>query len=75
MASRTKSKLPPFAAALRDLLDAQGISISELASRTGINRVSLSRIVSGKQAPTWATVEAIAMALRVSTETFRRNPV
>jgi transcriptional regulator with XRE-family HTH domain len=67
-----KSKLPPFAVALRSVLDSQDISVAELSRRTGIHRVSLQLIRNGKQIPTWPTVEAIAGALGVSTDVFRK---
>lgn len=63
--------LPTFARRLRDLRAAAGLSGYALAKATGLDATYLGRLERGQQAPSWATVQALARALGVSTEELR----
>jgi len=54
-----------IAATIRDRADRQEVSLNKLADFAGISRRHLSRILSGEQSPTLATLEKIAKALDV----------
>jgi transcriptional regulator with XRE-family HTH domain len=49
---------------------AQGVSLSELAARTGIQRVQLSTLANGHSRPSWRTLCRIATGLGVSLSAF-----
>ena len=55
-----------FAAALRAALDAEGVSVYELAQRCGVSRQSLGQYLAGANEPTFATVLKIAAALNIT---------
>ena len=55
---------PDSIAALKSLREQQGLSISEMAERTGMDRAMISRLESGRlDNPTLATVSRYAKAL------------
>ncbi len=54
-----------IAQVIRDKMESQGVTVSELAERTGRARSSLSRKLHGHRAFTMNDFEAIASALRV----------
>lgn len=60
----------PFARRLRELREAAGVSVAELAERTGLSRAALYNLENGA-APSWETVQLIARALSVPTDHFR----
>ena len=43
-----------------------GITLNDLAERVGVSRVSLSGIVTGKQKPSFDTLERLADALNIA---------
>lgn len=51
---------------VKEICKSKGITINELSERIGISRVSLSGIVTGKQKPSFDTLEKLAKALEVS---------
>lgn len=52
-----------FQIALKDVIDALGLNISQLAERTHLNRPNLSNLLSGKNKPHLDTVRIILDAL------------
>jgi DNA-binding XRE family transcriptional regulator len=54
-----------FAQRLRALRSEMGVTQKELASRSGISRVSIARIEIGEQSPRYGTLTALAKALDV----------
>jgi transcriptional regulator with XRE-family HTH domain len=48
-----------------------GLSQYALARRSGVSKQALSLLELGERAPTWETVQLLALALGVSTEDFR----
>lgn len=50
---------------LRGIMRVRGITLSELSRETGISIGTLSRVVSGKRMPGFATIAAVARALDV----------
>jgi transcriptional regulator with XRE-family HTH domain len=67
-----KSK-PTFGHRLRELREARGWSQQDLAIKAGITQSGISYLEIGKKDPGWETVQALARALEVSTEDFRRK--
>jgi transcriptional regulator with XRE-family HTH domain len=63
-----------FAARLRELRNAAGLSQKELAERSGVKQNSISQLEAGDRNPIWETVIALADALGVSCDDFRRSP-
>ena len=51
---------------IKELCKFRGIAMQELADKIGISRVSLSGIATGKQKPSFDTLEKLADALGVS---------
>ena len=60
----------PFAAILRRLREAAGLSRPQLAAAAGLSRQVLHNYEAGRR-PTWDAVQRIAKALGVPTDTFR----
>jgi transcriptional regulator with XRE-family HTH domain len=56
-----------FGKLLRERRDGAGLSQQTLAERAGLSYGSLSRMETGKQAPSLETVERLARALEIST--------
>lgn len=50
---------------LKELCKVQGITLNELSERTGVSRVSMSGIATGKQKPSFDTLEKLSGALNV----------
>lgn len=50
---------------LKELCKVQGITLNELSERTGVSRVSMSGIATGKQKPSFDTLEKLSEALNV----------
>lgn len=55
-----------FLLALRDVLEARGGDISDLADMTKLDRVNLYRILSIKGNPRWSSIKAIIHALNLN---------
>ena len=60
-----------FAVVLRELREARGLTMAQLAGQCGVRHVTISRYESGSRRPSWQAVQAIAAALRVRTERLR----
>lgn len=50
---------------IKELCKERGITLNELASRVGISQPSISGIATGKQKPSFDTLEKLAVALGV----------
>jgi transcriptional regulator with XRE-family HTH domain len=59
-----------FADRLRELRGKAGLSQAELANRAGLHRFGISKLELGLREPTWATVQALALALGVDCTAF-----
>lgn len=59
--------------ALKAIMAAKGLSIRELSERSGVNYVSLSRILNAGTTPTIPTIGKLALALGVSPEKLLRR--
>ncbi len=57
---------PTFAAALRAALGAEGVSVYELAQRSGVSRQALGQYLAGNNQPTFAVVLKIAASLGIT---------
>ena len=55
-----------FLVALKDVLEARGGDISDLADMTKLDRVNLYRILSLKGNPRWSSIKAIVHALNLN---------
>jgi len=60
-----------FPATLHALRLRAELSVAELAVRTGLSRTAIYNLENGEDRPTWETVQKLAAALSVSTDTFR----
>lgn len=68
----SRAKQPPtFAARLRALRTAAGISAYELAKRSTVSKQMISQIETGQAVPGWEIVCKLADALGVSVAEFR----
>lgn len=56
-----------FSARLKEAIQASGLTQRELASKTGISEVSISRYVKGSQRPTRAALFMLASHLNITT--------
>ncbi len=59
-----------FAARLKELRKAAGLSQAELAELAGMHRFGVAKLEQGIREPSWATVQALAAALGVKCEAF-----
>jgi transcriptional regulator with XRE-family HTH domain len=59
-----------FAARLRRLREAAGLSQADLADRAGMHRFGVAKLEQGLREPAWATVQALAKALGVTCLAF-----
>ena len=60
-----------FRVRLRKLMARNNISQSELSERTGINKVTICRYLSGQSIPSFYAIDRIAKALGCSADEFR----
>lgn len=60
-----------FGKRLRELREAQNLSLKDLEELTGIAHQTLFKYERGDNVPNWKTVENLADALKVSTDEFR----
>lgn len=65
-----KPTLPPFARRLCALRAAAGLTVYELAKRSGIGQSAIAKLERGESIPKWPTVEALAAALGVTPNDF-----
>lgn len=63
-----------FAAALARLRTAAGLSIPDLARKSGLSDDVLRQYETGGRGPKWDAVQKLAAALGVPTDTFRSSP-
>jgi transcriptional regulator with XRE-family HTH domain len=62
-----------FAENLRAAREARKLTISELARKANVHRITLHRLESGQQQPHMATLDALATALGVNASRLLRN--
>jgi putative transcriptional regulator len=67
------TKPVPFSKRLTALRKVAGISMYELAKRSGVSKQALSALEKGQYKPSWETVCAIADALQVDVSAFREK--
>jgi transcriptional regulator with XRE-family HTH domain len=60
---------------LRRACEERGISQQELAKRSGVHHVSVSRILNGKQDPSVELCERLAVAAEIRADTVFLEPV
>lgn len=63
-----------FGLKLREIRDARGLTQAELAELAGLTRVGLAQLEIGRRSPSWETVVALADALAISADYFRKPP-
>ena len=63
-------KKPTFAARLRTLREAAGLSIPDLAAKCSMPRQTVHRLERSERAPSWETVQRLAKALGVRPNDF-----
>lgn len=63
-----------FAAKLKSLREAAGLSREQLATIAGVPSTRVRDLEQAKHGPNWETVEQLARALNVTTEVFRDTP-
>jgi transcriptional regulator with XRE-family HTH domain len=59
-----------FAARLKQLREAAGLTQPELAVLAGMNRFGIAKLEQGVREPSWATVQALSKALNVECTAF-----
>lgn len=62
-----------FAAKLRALREAAGLTQAQLAERSGMNQFGVAKLEQGLREPSWASVMTLANALGVSCEAFAES--
>lgn len=67
--------LDNFATNLRDAMKRSGITGNQLAERTGLHFVTISRILNGKLSPTVETCEKLADAVGMRPDTAFLEPL
>jgi DNA-binding XRE family transcriptional regulator len=67
------STVDPFGARLRALRLRAGLSQHKLAVLAGLTRDGLAKLEAGRGQPRWQTVQALADALGVSLDDFRKR--
>ena len=60
-----------FAARLRDLLEARGLTAYALSQRSGVRQQTLSKLLQGERQPMFDTVRRLADALGLPLDAFR----
>lgn len=51
---------------IKEICKSKGITLNDLAERVGVSRVSLSGIATGKQKPSFDTLERLSNALNIT---------
>jgi transcriptional regulator with XRE-family HTH domain len=64
----------PFADRLKALRAAAALSQAELARRSGMHVMGISKLELGQRQPTWETVQSLANALGVECTVFKDQP-
>ncbi len=65
------AKLKAFGEKLKALRESKHLSVIDLADAVGLTRQHIYQLESGQQQPSWESVQKLAEALGVSTDTFR----
>jgi transcriptional regulator with XRE-family HTH domain len=64
-----------FAARLKELREAAGLTQRELAERAGLHHFAIAKLEQGLREPAWKTVQAIAAALGVNCHAFEKKSI
>lgn len=59
---------------LKQLMDERGLSQTQVAGRAGLSTTEVSRVLSGRHIPRWATLVKFANAFGVPIEELSENP-
>lgn len=68
----SKGKLPAFGPRLRELRNEAGLTLADLAEKSGLHSQTIVKLEGGERGPVWGTVVALADALGVPVEAFRK---
>ena len=60
-----------FGVRLRKVMELKGVTQLELSEKTGINKVTISRYITGRMSPSFYAVDKIAKALNCTIEDLR----
>jgi transcriptional regulator with XRE-family HTH domain len=60
-----------FGPRLKELREQTGLTQLELAAAAGMHKFGIAKLEQGLREPSWATVRALCMALRISCEEFQ----
>ena len=63
-----------FPARLREHREEQGLTLDELAEKSGLHLQSIARLERGERSPSWETVLALAEALGLTPNDFLDEP-
>ncbi len=63
-----------FGVKLREFRERAGLTQPQLAERAGLSKAGVADLEQGRREPTWGTVQALADALGVSCDDFRKPP-
>lgn len=75
MGMSTMPLLDNFVCNVREAMDSRGITGAELARRSGLHFVTISRILNGKLCPTLDTCERLANAVDIRPDTAFLEPL
>jgi putative transcriptional regulator len=64
-----------FAARLKELRVAAGLTQPELAERAGMSKAGVADLEQGRREPSWSTVLALCAALGVGCDAFQQEPM
>jgi transcriptional regulator with XRE-family HTH domain len=62
-----------FAARLKELREAVGLTQQQLGDRAGLHKLTVAKLEQGLREPSWATVQALAAALGVDCRAFQEE--
>jgi transcriptional regulator with XRE-family HTH domain len=69
-----KYRVPGFAARLRELREAAGLTQAQLAERAGLHKLTVAKLEQGIREPSWATVLVLSDALGLECTAFKTEP-
>lgn len=63
-----------FGGRLRELREGAGLTQEDLAGKSGLTRVGIAQLETGRRKPTWETVLRLAKALGTDCKAFTQEP-
>jgi transcriptional regulator with XRE-family HTH domain len=63
-----------FGKRLKELREQAGLTQPQLAERANLSKAGIANLEQGRTSPVWATVQALCIALDVSSEVFTQEP-